>query len=41
MLSFMYRGVIDVMKGIYVMADPFFACYVRERKTLGAEYGII
>ena len=26
------RGVIDVIKGIYVMADPFFARYVRERR---------
>ena len=25
------RGVIDVVKGTYVMADPFFARYVRER----------
>ena len=25
------RGVIDVIKGTYVMADPFFAHYVRER----------
>ena len=25
------RGVIDVIKGTYVMADPFFARYVRER----------
>ena len=25
------RGVIDVIKGVYVMADPFFARYVRER----------
>ena len=26
------RGVIDVVKGVYVMADPFFARYVRERR---------
>jgi len=25
------RGVIDVIKGTYVVADPFFARYVRER----------
>ena len=25
------RGVIDVIKGTYVMSDPFFARYVRER----------
>ena len=25
------RGVIDVIKGTYVMADPFFARYIRQR----------
>lgn len=28
------RGVIDVVKGVYVVADPFFARYVRERRKL-------
>ena len=29
MSFFMRRGVIDFIKGTYVMADPFFARYVR------------
>ena len=28
------RGVIDVIKNTYVMADPFFARYVRERRSV-------
>jgi len=31
---FMHRGVIDVIKGTYVMADPFFARYVREMRQV-------
>jgi len=31
MLFFLRRGVIDVIKDTYVMSDPFFARYVRER----------
>ena len=27
------RGVIDVIRGTYVMADPFFARFVRERSA--------
>ena len=31
------RGVIDMIKGTYVMADPFFARFVRERSYAPAK----
>ena len=37
MLFFMRRGVIDVIKGTYVMADPFFARFVRGRSSAPAK----